>query len=58
MLRFTVPVNVLLAVTFRSQVTELPGVTVWPSLVAVMVKVGVTVGSALGTVEAGQNVTI
>ncbi len=58
MLRATVPVKVLLAVTLKLYVTELPGVTVWPSLAAVMVKVGVTVGSALGTVEAGQNVTM
>jgi len=57
-LRATVPVNVLLAVRVRLYVTELPGVTVWPSLVAVIRKLGETVGSPLGTVEAGQNVTI
>ena len=57
-LRATVPVNVLLAVRFRLYVTELPGVTVWPSLLAVIRKLGETVGSPLGTVEAGQNVTI
>src|SRR6266852_4553614 len=50
MLRATAPVNVLLAMTFRLYVTELPGVTVWPSLVAVIRKLGETVGSSLGTV--------
>jgi hypothetical protein len=52
----TVPVNVLLAVTFKLYVTEPPTVTVWLGSCEVIVKVGTVAGSELGTVLAGQNV--
>src|SRR5580692_10103853 len=56
--RATIPLKVLLAVTFKWYVTEPPGATVWLSSAAVMVKVGLILGSALGTPGAGQNVMI
>jgi len=52
----TVPVNVLLPVTFRLYVTGLPGLTVRLCCCEVMVKVGTAAGFELGTVFAGQNV--
>ena len=52
----TVPVNVLLEVTFRWYTTEPPGVTVWLVSCEVIVKVGTVAESELGTVFAGQNV--
>ena len=57
-LRRTVPLKMLLAATFRWYVTEFPGATVWPSSLAVMVKVGFVFGFELGTLGSGQKVTM
>jgi hypothetical protein len=56
--RATVPLKVLLAATFKWYVTDPPGTTVWLLSIAVIVKVGLVFGSALGTLEVGQKVMI